>query len=109
MVNLLVTWIPALLIAVSAVMKIAKNPRIVQEMTPLGVGKYLQLLGVMELVFAAMFVIPATSKLGFILLSSYFGGAIATELSHGVPKINPYVPLVLLWVCAFIKDRSIFF
>jgi len=70
--DLLATWIPALLIALS---------------------------GVMTLTF----------KLGFLLASCYFGGAIATELSHDALKLNPFIPIVLLWIGAFIRDRSIFF
>ena len=41
-------------------------------------------------------------KLGFILASCYFAGAIATELSHEALKVNPFIPI-------FIRDRSIFF
>jgi hypothetical protein len=48
-------------------------------------------------------------KLGFILASCYFAGAIATELSHEVLKVNPFVPIVLLWIGAFLRDRSTFF
>ena len=55
------------------------------------------------------FVVPATMKLGFILASCYFGGAIATELSHDALKVNPFIPIVLLWIGAFVRDRSIFF
>jgi len=53
--------------------------------------------------------VPATMKLGFILASCYFAGAIATELSHDALKVNPFVPIALLWIGAFIRDRSIFF
>ena len=56
-----------------------------------------------------LFVVPATMKLGFIHASCYFAGAIATELSHDVLKINPFIPIALLWIGAFIRDRSIFF
>ena len=108
-INLLSTWIPALGIAFLGVLKLAGNARVAEELSQLGVGRYLQLLGVMETAFAAMFVVPATMKLGFILASCYFAGAIATELSHDVLKVNPFVPIVLLWVGAFIRDRSIFF
>ena len=65
--------------------------------------------GVMELAFAALFVVPATMKLGFVLASCYFAGAIATELSHDTLKANPFIPIVLLWIGAFVRDRSIFF
>src|SRR3989454_6303216 len=81
-INLLATWIPALGIAFLGVLKLTGNPRVAEEMSKLGVGRYLRLLGVMEIAFAALFVVPATMKLGFILASCYFAGAIATELSH---------------------------
>jgi hypothetical protein len=105
----LATWIPALLIALSGVLKLSGNPKIVETMAALGVGRYVRLLGVMELVFAALFVFPPTMKVGFVLASCYFAGAIATELSHDALKINPFLPIVLLWIGAFIRDRSIFF
>jgi hypothetical protein len=108
-VQLLATWIPALLIALSGVMKLSGNAKILEGMTVLGVGRYVPLLGVMELAFATLFVIPATFKLGFVLSSCYFAGAIATELSHNALKVNPFIPLVMLWIGAFIRDRSIFF
>jgi hypothetical protein len=107
LVQLLATWIPALLIALSGAMKLSDNPKIVE--TTLGVGRHVRLLGIMEVAFAALFVVPATTKCGFILASCYFAGAIATELSHDALKANPFVPIVLLWVGAFIRDRSIFF
>ena len=66
-INLLATWIPALGIAVLGVLKLTGNPRVAEEMSKLGVGRYLRLLGVMEIAFAALFVVPATMKLGFIL------------------------------------------
>jgi hypothetical protein len=108
-IDMLATWFPALPIALSGALKLSGHPKIVEEMSKLGVGRYLRLLGVMEIAFATMFVVPTTMKLGFILASCYFGGAIATELSHGALKINPFVPIVLLWIGAFIRDRSIFF
>jgi hypothetical protein len=109
MIEWLATWIPALLIALSGVMKLSGNAKILEGMTTLGVRRYVPLLGVMELAFASLFVIPATFKLGFVLASCYFAGAIATELSHDALKVNPFIPMVVLWVGAFIRDRSIFF
>jgi len=108
-INLLATWIPALGIAFLGVLKLLGNSRVVEEMSKLGVGRYLRLLGVMEIAFAALFVVPATMKLGFILASCYFAGAIATELSHDTLKVSPFIPIALLWIGAFIRDRSIVF
>jgi hypothetical protein len=109
LVQFLAAWIPALLIGLSGVVKLTGNTKIVEAMTTLGVGRHLRLLGVMELAFAALFVVPATMKLGFLLASCYFAGAIATELSHDALKANPFIPIVLLWIGAFVRDRSIFF
>ena len=108
-VTLLGTWIPALLIGLSGVMKLTGNQQILETMTELGVRRYVPVLGAMELTFAALLVIPATFKLGFIFASCYFAGAIATELSHDLLKVNPFIPIVLLWLGAFIRDRSLFF
>ena len=109
MIDLLVTWIPGLMLGIGGLLKLMKHPGIVQQMVPLGVGQYLPVLGAMEIVFGVMYVLPPTMKVGFLFASCYFGGAIATELSHNALKINPFVPIVLLWICAFIRDRSIFF
>jgi hypothetical protein len=109
LIRALATWIPALLIVLSGVLKLSGNPTILETMTALGVGRHVRLLGVMELTFAALFVVPATMKIGFLLASCYFAGAIATELSHDALKTNPFVPIVLLWIGAFVRDRSIFF
>lgn len=35
-------------------------------------------------------------RIGFILLSCYFAGATATELSHNGSMINPGIPLALI-------------
>jgi DoxX-like family len=104
----LAVWIPALLIALSGVLKLAGNPQILKGMTKLDVQPYVP-LGAMELAFAALLVAPATFRLRFVLASCYFAGAIATELSHGALTVNPFIPIGLLWIGAFIRDRSIFF
>lgn len=65
-------WIPAVLIMVSGIAKLAGAASVVETLTKLGVGRFRHLLGVMELFFATLFVIPATMHLGFILSSCYF-------------------------------------
>ena len=48
-INLLATWIPALGMAFMGVLKLTGNPRIAKELSKLGVGPYLRLLGVIEI------------------------------------------------------------
>lgn len=92
----------------SGIMKLSQAQAVVDALSQAGVVDYIRLLGVMEIVFAALFIYPKTIKIGFILLSCYFAGAMATELSHGGSVINAAIPLILIWVVAFLRDSSIF-
>ncbi|SHL68915.1 DoxX-like family protein [Chitinophaga jiangningensis] len=93
--------------ALSGIMKLTASEEIVKMMSAIGVGKYVTMLGIMEIAFAALFVIPQTYKLGFILLSCYFAGALAVELSRAM-EFHALLPLVLVWIAAFLRDSSIF-
>ena len=65
-------------------------------------------LGLMEIAFAILFIFPKTMRIGFILLCCYFAGAMATELSHDGSMLNPGIPLTLIWITAFLRDKSLF-
>jgi uncharacterized membrane protein YphA (DoxX/SURF4 family) len=107
-----IAWILAgiagLLILTSGIMKLAGAQQIVDGMTKLGVGPYIPVLGTMEIVFTALFLFPKTSKIGFLLITCYFAGALATDLSHGNPIVTPVLILVLVWVAAFLRKPEIF-
>jgi DoxX-like family len=102
------TVLAAGMVVMSGVMKLLGSEQVVTVMTNVGVGPYINLLGMMEIGFAAIFIYPKTMKIGLLLLSCYFAGAIATELSHGGPIANPIMPLVLVWIAAFLRDSSNF-
>jgi hypothetical protein len=89
--------------------KLAGYPQILEGMMTLGVGRDVRLPGVMELAFATLLVIPAPFTLGLLPAPCYFAGAIATALSPDALKVNGFIPIVLLWSGASIRDRSIFF
>ena len=107
-VGWVLTGIAGLLILSSGIFKLSGAPMIVEGMTKLGVGPYIPLLGTMEIVFTVLFVFPKTSKIGFLLVISYFAGALATDLSHGNPIMTPILILVLVWVAAFLRKPEIF-
>ena len=108
-INLLVSWIPALGIAFLGVLKLTGNPRVAEEMSKLGVGRYLGLLGVMEIAFADAVCRGSHYETRVYSRILLLPGASATELSHEALKVNPFIPIVLLWIGAFIRHRSIFF
>ncbi|MCF2492718.1 DoxX family protein [Dyadobacter chenhuakuii] len=102
-----VTIVASALVVMSGVMKLSGSEEVVSTLAKVGVGDYRVPLGLMEIGFAALFIYPKTMKIGFILLSCYFAGALATELSHGTP-FNALLPMILIWIAAFLRDSSIF-
>lgn len=91
----------------SGLMKIIGNTAGTKLLEAFGVGPYRIGLGLAEIVFATLFAFPKTMKIGFLLLASYFAGALATELSHHA-ALNSLIPLVLIWLAALLRNKSIF-
>lgn len=105
-------WIPsalaALVISMSACMKIIAMPQLVEIYSRIGILEYMKIPGAIELLFITIFLIRRTMKVGFLLLTAYYGGAMAVELSHGNIFIFPAVILTTIWIAAFLRDPSIF-
>lgn len=97
------------MIILSGIMKLVKNQKITEALTSAGIGNYISLLGIAEILFAAMFIYPATRNIGFIFLVCYFSGALATDLTHKKPLTAPLVFLILLFVTQYIYNPAIFF
>ncbi|SOD79043.1 DoxX-like family protein [Spirosoma fluviale] len=106
-VTIIFTVLAAGMPILSGVMKLTQSKEVIDTLTKAGVGDKAIVLGLMEIGFATLFIYPKTMKLGFILLSCYFAGALATEISHGAP-LNAFLPLVLIWIGAFLRDKTIF-
>lgn len=106
-ITIAVTAVAAGLAILSGIMKLSGGEEITTGMSKVGVGEYITLLGLMEIGFAALFIYPKTMKIGFLLLTCYFSGAIATELSHGTP-FNAVMPLTVIWIAAFLREPAIF-
>ncbi|PJJ60448.1 hypothetical protein [Hymenobacter chitinivorans] len=104
----LVTAVPALMITASGIMKLLGAEEVRKALTAAHMVEYMPALGMMELVFTALFVYPKTMKLGLLLLTSYFAGAIAVDLSHAHTAVPAAFILALVWVAAFVRDRSAF-
>jgi len=110
--KLALTWslsvLITLIITTAATMKLAGQPQLVEIYSKIGLLQYMSILGVAELLFVALFLWPRSMKLGFYLLTGYFGGAMAVELSHGTIFIIPGIILTLIWITAYLRDASIF-
>ncbi len=67
-------------------------------------------LGVLELVIVVLFLIPRTSTVGFVLMVGYMGGALATNLTHGLSNADAlpiYVTLLLLTISAIVRNPEL--
>lgn len=67
-----------------------------------------RLLGIIGLISTALYALPRTSFLGAVLLTAYFGGAIATQVRIGNPLFSHtffgiYLGL-LLWGGLWLRD-----
>src|SRR5690348_7018368 len=99
--------VPALIIAsfllVSGVLKISGLHPMQSHFDHIGLGQYVWMFGVIEIIAAVLFMLPFTRKAGLLLLTAYFGGAIATELPHQMIGA-PIIVLLLVWIAAYIRD-----
>lgn len=76
----------------------------------LGVAGMESRLGVLEFIIIALFLIPRTSTVGFVLMVGYMGGALATNLTHGVTHTEAlpiYIIFVLLAISAWFRNTEL--
>ncbi len=102
------TGVATLMVGISGLMKAIHLPWSVEGLVKYNLPHSATALGVMEVIFIALFAFPKTLRLGFILTSCYLAGAMATELSHDGSMLNPGIPLALVWIAAFLRDRELF-
>ena len=107
-VTRILTALVTLIIIMSASSKLAFVPQLVDIFSKIGLLSYLKILGVTELLFLTIFLWKKTRKLGLLLLTGYFGGAMAVEMSHGTFFIAPATILTLIWITAYLYDEKMF-
>ena len=100
--------LPVLLLAFSAVAKLMKPASVVEGFGRLGYPESLiPPIALLELVCAVVYVIPRTSILGAILLTGYLGGATASLVRVGEAFGAPVVAGVLVWGGLFLRDQRL--
>jgi hypothetical protein len=99
--------IPSLMLAMSAIMKLVGAKQVTEGMSKIGLGNYITLIGLIELISVVLFIYPKTTKIGFLLLCSYLGGAISIELASGQPP-SAAIFLALIWISVYLEDKLMF-
>jgi hypothetical protein len=100
---------PALMLLGSAVMKLIHNPMIVEKLQQqFGYSESLLTpIGIVELLCVVVYLIPRTSVLGAILMTGYFGGAVATHVRVSDAFVIPLVLGVFVWGGLFLRDARL--
>ena len=106
-ITIVVTVLAVGMVAFSGIMKLSGNPEGAKMLEAFGVGQFRIFLGLAEIAFAALFAFPKTMRVGFILLSCYFAGALATELSHG-QRLMQLHHLFWFGIAMLLRDVTIF-
>ena len=91
--------------AFSAVLKVMGGPELEQGFAHLGLPESMTLpLAVLEISCVVIYLIPATSVLGAILLTGYLGGAICTHWRVGDPVYVHIVLGILVWLGLYLRE-----
>ncbi len=106
-ISIILMIIPSLMLIMSGVMKLIGSQQIIDGLGKAGLGNYIVLFGVIELLSVALFLYPKTHKIGFALLCSYLGGALSIELAGGQTPVAAII-LTLVWISVFLRNKSIF-
>jgi hypothetical protein len=106
-ISIILMGLPALMLIMSAVMKLTGAEQVVNGLTKIGLGSYITLFGIIELISVALFLYPKTYKVGFLLICSYLGGALSIELATAQPPMAA-IFLSIVWIAVFLKDKLMF-
>ncbi len=93
----------------SAWMKLSADPQVVQQVVehwgyP---ASSLAGIGLLELTCVLVYAVPRTTALGAVLLTGYFGGAVATHARIGEPFWIPLAVAAAAWAGLYLRDEGI--
>lgn len=95
----------SLLFLMSAAIKLKGGPELAQGMAHMGLPESMVLpLAILELSCVILYLIPATSVLGAILLTGFLGGAICTHWRVGDAFYLHIVFGILIWLGLYLRD-----
>mgnify|MGYP002777693368 CR=1 FL=1 len=107
-IGVVLSAIPALMLLMSATMKLSHQPELVQGFAAFGFAESLLTpIGLVCLACAVLYLIPQTAVLGAILVTAYLGGAVVTHVRIGDAFISPIVIGVVVWAGLYLRDPRI--
>jgi hypothetical protein len=100
-----ITGLVSLLFLFSAAMKFMGGAEVKEGMAHLGLPESMIIpLGILEAACTVIYLIPATSVLGAILLAGYIGGAICTHWRVGDPFLPQVAIGLVIWLGLYLRE-----
>ena len=100
-----ITGVVSLLFFFSAAMKFVGGAEVKEGMAHLGLPESMTIpLGILEAACTVIYLIPATSVLGAILLAGYMGGAICTHWRVGDPFVGQIAIALVIWLAIYLRE-----
>jgi len=95
----------SLVFMMSSLMKFRGGAEVTQGMAHLGLPESLVIpLAILEMSCVVLYLVPATSVLGAILLTGYIGGAICAHVRVGDPFFLQIAIGVLIWLGLYLRE-----
>jgi hypothetical protein len=109
MIGYVLTGLAALFLTFDTAMKLLAVEQAVQSTTELGYPPSVVFtIGIIELICLTLYLIPATSVSGAILLVGYLGGAVATHVRVGNPLAShvlfPLYVAAVVWGGLYLRE-----
>jgi len=105
----IVTALPVLFLVFDAGIKFTHVDAVAQSMNQLGYAPgSAPLIGILEVICLAIYLVPSTAVLGAVLLTGYLGGAIASHVRVGNPlfshELFPMYIAGLVWLGLHLRE-----
>lgn len=107
---LVTAWLTFVL-AVGAAGKMNGSDQVMPMLESNNLGEWAFIIGLGEMISLILFLIPKTMKLGTLLLSAYFGGAIMFHMAHPDPAQQSFLAgsiyLLVVWAASWLRGFDI--
>lgn len=105
-------WLVILFMLMDSIFKFIQPEEVVQGTLELGYAEHhIAIIGVLGLLSVILYAFPRTSLLGAVLLTGYWGGAVATHIRMDDPLFThtlvPIYMAVLAWGSLWLRDKRV--
>ncbi len=107
-VGRVISILASLMFLLSAFLKLKDGPDVMKGIAHLGLLESMLVpLAILEISCVVIYLIPATSVFGAILLTGYIGGAICTHWRVSDPFVVQIVLGLLVWLDLYLRENRL--